>query len=161
MREPSKPPNGPEQPSDEVLDRRLREALGPPPGVARRIARRALDGEGAGEAKRARPWLGRPAVAAAGLALAAVALAAHLLLPRLRLGEGASGDAGRIAGPGSEVPAEAPVRGARYSITNRGEVIVVQALDGGPSSLRANRATPEWRPSVPGRKLLVHGGTGP
>jgi hypothetical protein len=93
----------------------------------------------------------RTAVAAVGLALAAVALAALLLLPRLDRPDGL--DRAEPVGP--------PTSSARYSITNRGEVFVVQALDGGPSSLHANRATPEWRPSPPGRKLLVHGGPGP
>jgi hypothetical protein len=131
----------------------VRAALEPPPGTAARIARRALDGE----ARPARAWVVRPAVAAVGLALAAVVLAALLLQPRLRLGE----DAPEEAVGAAEIVTEAPARGVRYSITNRGEVIVVQALDGGPSSLHANRATPEWRPSPPGRKLLVHGGAGP
>jgi hypothetical protein len=150
MNEASKPQNGPERPADEAVDRHLREALQPPPGAAERLARRALDGE----AKRARPLVVRPAVAAIGLALAAVALAALLFLPRLdRLDRLDQLDRAEPVGP--------PTGSARYSITNRGEVIVVQALDGGPSSLHANRATPEWRPSPPGRKLLVHGGPGP
>jgi hypothetical protein len=159
MNEASKPQNGPERPADEAVDRHLREALQPPPGAAERLARRALDGE----ARRARPPVVRPAVAAVGLALAAVALAALLFLPRLD----------RLDGPGGldrldwldqldrAEPVGPPTGSARYSITNRGEVIVVQALDGGASSLHANRATPEWRPSPPGRKLLVHGGPGP
>jgi hypothetical protein len=154
MNEASKPPNGPERPGEssaqDAVDRRVRRALEPPPGTASRIARRALDGA----ARPVRAWVVRPAVAAVGLALAAVALAALLFLPRLdRLDRLDQLDRAEPVGP--------PTGSARYSITNRGEVIVVQALDGGPSSLHANRATPEWRPSPPGRKLLVHGGPGP
>jgi hypothetical protein len=123
MNEASKPPNGPERPGEssaqDAVDRRVRRALEPPPGTASRIARRALDGE----ARPVRAWVVRTAVAAVGLALAAVARAALLLLPRLDRPDGL--DRAEPVGP--------PTGSARYTITNRGDVIFVTALDGGTS----------------------------
>lgn len=141
MRDRERSPNEPERPAEEALDRRLREALEPPPSVAGRIARRAM----AEEPQPRRPLVVRPAIAVAGLAIAAVALAALLVLPRLARVE----------------PEGAPAATARYSITNRGEVLVVQALDGGPSSLHSTRPLPERTQSPPGMKIIVLGGTRP
>lgn len=148
MREPSKPPNGPERIADDSVDRRLRQALEPPPEAAGRIARRALSEAGADEERPARTFVVRPAVAIAGLALVAVALATLLLVLRLDPIE-------RAAPEGSSASA------ARYSITNRGEVLVVQALDGAPSSLHSIRQSPERAPSPPGMRVLVLGGNRP
>lgn len=164
MKEPSKPSNGPERSGEptapeaaqaavqaavqSAVDRRVRAALEPPPGSAERIARRALSGDDDGDARPARPSVVRPAVAVAGLALAAAALAALLLLPRLDGLDGVE-------------PESLPGASARYSITNRGEVMVVQALDGGPSALRSTRPLSERPTSPPGMKIIVLGGARP
>lgn len=85
------------------IDRRLREILDAEPGIADRIARRAL------AAPRRKPWLGRPS---AVLPLAAAALLlALLLLPR----------------PSAKPD---PAEGAALSITNVGGVIAVQDASG-------------------------------
>lgn len=152
MRDRSKPPNGSERPRErpvtEAVDRRLRDALTPPTGAAERIARRAL-----GEEPRPvrRPVL-RPAIV--GLALAAVVVALLFVLPRLWL---------RVAGPASPeaVRQEGRAGSARYSITNRGDVIVVQALDGGASSLHSTSSTPDRPSAPPGMRLIVTGGHRP
>ena len=165
MNGPSTPPNepdgqgGPAGASDSV-DRRLRSALEPPPSAADRIARRALADRATDpkeEADDLAPVLARPLLGAAGLALAAVTLVLLFTLPGgwrpIERGETAETD---IVEPG--VSTEAP-SGSSYSIRNHGEVIVVQALDGGPSSLRSIRTAPGRRPSPPGMRLIVHGGT--
>lgn len=152
MRELSKSPNGPDRPregsAEDGIDRRLREALAPPPGAAERVARRALAGE---QSPARRPVL-RPALV--GLALAGLTVVLLLVLPRLWL---------RVAEPveGEAVRQEAQAGSARYAITNRGEVIVVQALDGGASSLRSTDPTPGGPSAPPGMRLIVTGGTRP
>lgn len=152
MRDRSKPSSEPEPPRErpvtEAVERRLRDALTPPTGAAERIARRAL----AQEPTPARRRSLRPAMV--GFALAAVVAALLFVLPRLwlRLAEPAGPEAVRQEGRAGS---------ARYSITNRGEVIVVQALDGGASSLHSTNSTPERPSAPPGMRLIVSGGHRP
>lgn len=152
MRDRSKPSSGPERPRKrpvtDAVERRLRDALTPPPGAAERIARRALAEE---PTPAHRPLL-RPVIV--GFTLAAVVAALLFVLPRLWL---------RVTEPADPevVRQEGRAGSARYAITNRGEVIVVQALDGGASSLHSTNPTPGRPSAPPGMRLIVTGGARP
>ena len=97
---------------------------------------------------------------AAGLALAALTLVLLFTLPGGWLPTETGGRLRTVTG-GPEATASPAVTaaGSSYSIHNHGEVIVVQSLDGGPSSLRSIRTAPDRRPSPPGMRLIVYGGT--
>ncbi|HEX2224256.1 MAG TPA: hypothetical protein VHN15_08615 [Thermoanaerobaculia bacterium] len=115
------------QPPDDLerLDPVLRRILDPTPGVAERIARRAL-----ATAPPVRRW--RPAVAAA-LAGAAAAIALLLIGPRL--------------GPRPAAPEESEI-----SITNVGDLITVQDRSGHISIVQIGEGTEE---TAPGGKIFI------
>lgn len=116
------------QPPDDLerLDPVLRRILDPEPGVAERIARRALE-----TALPVRRW--RPAVAAA-LAGAAAVIALLLIGPRL-------------GPPRPTAPEE-----SELSITNVGDLITVQDRSGHISIVQIGEGTEE---TAPGGKIFI------
>lgn len=111
---------------DDILDRRLREALEPRPGQAARMAREALRPREESSSRR------RAAAALVAGAVVALVLGVSLGMPGLR----------------PATPEEPASSSARYSLYNRNGVLVVRSLGGGTAFLQAGERSQDPAPAM-------------